>query len=140
VIPCNRKKDYNQEDIQCRKGDQLVTRDSSNSDENNNCNQCYICFDSFQIGDSVSWSKDDHNICYHVFHSHCIMTWLENHSDCPCCRERIICDPPLSLWSTKTWRFFQEKDYRNRKVNAIYCIHHGLVLDSADDCQDMYTD
>jgi hypothetical protein len=66
-------------------------------EDNNNSSitQCYICFEPFIVGDSVSWAKE--NIpCEHVHHTNCITTWLKNHSDCPCCCARII-DPNPSL-------------------------------------------
>ena len=46
---------------------------------------CPVCLEPLQTGESVSWSKYLPN-CKHTFHTECINTWLERHSDCPCCR------------------------------------------------------
>lgn len=123
-----------------------LSRWDSNTGCGNDSKQCYICFESFVVGESVSWTKDDNNLCQHCFHSHCIMHWLENHNDCPCCREAIIHDPPPNLisWSPgrKIWRFpwHQKGDVHNEtnKARARYCVRHGLVLPSSTEkCYDV---
>merc|ERR1719350_2176459 len=38
---------------------------------------CAICLESFKIHDDVSWSRYDE--CHHVYHHHCIMSWLAAH-------------------------------------------------------------
>jgi Ring finger domain len=47
---------------------------------------CAICLSAYEVGDSVSWSKEDG--CVHVFHTDCIVPWLAKKSEphCPCCR------------------------------------------------------
>lgn len=45
---------------------------------------CMICLEPYLIGEEVSWSRDLK--CRHVFHHECIMEWLMEHDECPCCR------------------------------------------------------
>ena len=112
--------------------------------ENNNpCSQqCYICFEPFVVGDLVSWTNDDHNPCQHVFHSNCIMTWLENHSNCPCCRENIIHDSARTSWFGRLacmfdWSERGKDEKLKSKSKAHYCIIHGLVF-STDNGSDEF--
>ncbi|XP_050224369.1 RING-H2 finger protein ATL57-like [Mercurialis annua] len=43
---------------------------------------CVICLDSFNLGDTCKLLPN----CNHVFHSHCIDSWLVKTSVCPICR------------------------------------------------------
>ena len=45
------------------------------------CIQCAICCDDFLESNEVLKLP-----CRHIFHSHCIQSWLDNHSNCPMCR------------------------------------------------------
>lgn len=57
-------------------GDRGVIPDNSTS--------CAICFNDYEEGDIVSWSK--HPSCRHAFHQHCLIPWLMSHDTCPNCR------------------------------------------------------
>jgi hypothetical protein len=49
---------------------------------------CTICLCDYRGGDNICWS---HNFkCQHHFHKVCIMEWLQNHDECPCCRHNYL--------------------------------------------------
>mmetsp|Transcript_26405 Transcript_26405/g.39032 ORF Transcript_26405/g.39032 Transcript_26405/m.39032 type:complete len:246 (+) Transcript_26405:133-870(+) len=50
---------------------------------------CTICLASYEIGDSVCHSPNEH--CIHVFHTDCAVTWLSKKDQtlCPCCRQEF---------------------------------------------------
>jgi len=50
--------------------------------------ECTICLDKYEKGDTVCWSKKDE--CDHIFHQDCITHWLQNHDECPLCRANLI--------------------------------------------------
>lgn len=43
--------------------------------------QCSVCLESFAIGDRFRTLP-----CFHLFHTPCIDTWLQESSECPNCR------------------------------------------------------
>ncbi|KAL0900210.1 hypothetical protein Bca101_084171 [Brassica carinata] len=43
--------------------------------------QCTVCLDDFEIGVEAKEMP-----CKHMFHSECLLPWLELHSSCPVCR------------------------------------------------------
>ena len=49
--------------------------------ENNNC---IICLEEFDIGDSVTTLP-----CVHLFHTDCIKSWLKSQNHCPICKFEI---------------------------------------------------
>jgi len=51
-------------------------------------NVCPICLEQYSEGEFIIESK----YCSHEFHKGCILLWLEQHSECPCCRESMITD------------------------------------------------
>lgn len=44
--------------------------------------QCSVCWDDFKLDEEVRQLK-----CEHIFHSDCIIPWLELHNTCPVCRQ-----------------------------------------------------
>ena len=52
---------------------------------------CPICLEDFQVGDDVVWSTNTD--CVHIHHKECIMHWLQEHDDCPLCRNDFV--PPV---------------------------------------------
>jgi len=43
---------------------------------------CPICYDD--LTDDMTYKIE----CKHTFHQKCIMLWLVNHNNCPCCRQQ----------------------------------------------------
>uniref|UniRef100_A0A7S4JGB2 RING-type domain-containing protein n=1 Tax=Odontella aurita TaxID=265563 RepID=A0A7S4JGB2_9STRA len=50
--------------------------------------ECSICLDKYDKGDTVCWSKKEE--CDHIFHEDCISTWLNGHDECPLCRSNLF--------------------------------------------------
>eukprot|EP00978_Attheya_sp_CCMP212_P045131 scaffold334574_cov49-Attheya_sp.AAC.1 len=52
---------------------------------------CAVCMEEYVCGDEVIWSMND--LCPHVFHEDCILTWLsKGKKRCPCCRQFYVKD------------------------------------------------
>ena len=49
---------------------------------------CNICLMEFEVGEDVSWSRNQD--CIHGFHKECILDWLMVKNECPVCRREYI--------------------------------------------------
>lgn len=76
--------------LKLQKYSDLINQDNDNEESNiiieEKC--CSICLNEYEDADVVSKSYNDK--CLHIFHKDCIVEWLLNHSDCPCCRHPYI--------------------------------------------------
>ncbi len=47
---------------------------------------CAICLQNYVVGEDVVVGRG----CPHIFHNDCVMTWLDEHDRCPCCRKEMM--------------------------------------------------
>jgi hypothetical protein len=64
------------------------TADGVQSIANSHKNECTICLERYQAGETIATAKTD--ACIHIFHQECIMEWLKKHDKCPLCRTNIV--------------------------------------------------
>ena len=60
--------------------------DSKDYDHDNGNDECAICLENFEEGDSCRGFP----VCNHIFHSICIGNWLRKNPTCPLCRNCIF--------------------------------------------------
>ena len=67
-------------DRNAREGVQVGKSDSADSPDT----QCCICISEYEQGDRVARLP-----CFHTFHHHCLVRWLESSSLCPICKSDV---------------------------------------------------
>ena len=63
--------------------DNCVIQSSLNHKTLKNIDTCSICLKAMYENDFTK------TLCKHIFHKHCINTWLEKKNSCPLCRFRL---------------------------------------------------
>ncbi|KAL0847413.1 hypothetical protein Bca101_020659 [Brassica carinata] len=111
------------------------------------CGECLICLEEFQIGHEVRGLP-----CAHNFHVECIDQWLRLNVKCPRCRSSVFPDLDLSALSnlqssetrqpsqgnteTTEARYIrsqpQSESYLLRLQPVIYLVHTDTALESAE--------
>ena len=71
----------------------MITEELAKSDSNS----CAVCMNEFGVGMEVKQMP-----CSHLYHSDCLLPWLELHNSCPVCRYELPTD---------------DSDYENRRGN-----------------------
>ena len=64
--------------------------------ETNANNHCPICLSAFKEGQYVVFMPCGEA---HIFHRHCITTWMKNHGECPTCRAEFLYQDDISIVS-----------------------------------------
>ena len=63
---------------------------------------CPVCLLDYNPSDKVSscsdlnYHRSQKTSCCHMFHEECLTSWLQSHSNCPCCRHEILPLPKAS--------------------------------------------
>lgn len=60
-------------------------------------NSCSICYEKFELGETTIKLN-----CRHLYHEDCVRTWLQTHSTCPLCREKMPESKETTARSTRT--------------------------------------
>ncbi|KAK5966493.1 hypothetical protein GCK32_000277 [Trichostrongylus colubriformis] len=47
--------------------------------------QCTTCFEDFKLGELVV-----ELLCHHIFHTQCVVPWLQQRPSCPICRQEVV--------------------------------------------------
>lgn len=93
------------------------TDDPTTSDNHHPGEPCAICLTEYSEGDEICWS---HNAeCHHVFHRECIIEWLLQHEECPCCRHDF-----LNVADQER----NERDQTGTTITTLEDIHSDFVL------------
>jgi len=85
--------------------------------------ECSICLDEYKSNDTISWAKDGGDPpsapvalannsgvapgCDHIYHQGCLVSWLENHDDCPLCRRKLVHEDADVRFSGAGWELGQ---------------------------------
>ena len=66
----------------------MISEGHSTSDEESPGPCCTICLLEYEVGDEICYSHNPS--CTHCFHKVCILQWLKDHEECPCCRKNYL--------------------------------------------------
>eukprot|EP00980_Cylindrotheca_fusiformis_P008376 scaffold1772_cov80-Cylindrotheca_fusiformis.AAC.4 len=57
--------------------------------------ECAICLQGYEAGQTIGTSATSSTQYNHVFHQDCMEEWLKDHDNCPMCRVNLMCSPQL---------------------------------------------
>ena len=101
--------------------------------------ECAICFEKYEVGDYVAWSRKattsletvDASVsssteCRHVYHHECILSWFRDtwHLDCPSCR-KVILEEDITVDETVSQSHRQDNSHN--AANGPFQIVNGLI-------------
>merc|ERR1712151_714 len=101
-------------------------------EESQNCH-CTVCIEDFVLGEEALRLP-----CGHLFHEHCIKTWLQKHSQCPVCRYELPTDN-VSYEQGRQARMSERRprmrccDLAVKGVNELRCLAQHLEV-NLDGC------
>lgn len=55
--------------------------------------RCSICILNFDVGDQYTVARCNSSKP-HIFHTHCLRTWLSHNDTCPECRQKVVINRP----------------------------------------------
>lgn len=67
-----------------------IENQEQNNGKDDSNHECAICLGSLAKGETVCRSSNQE--CCHIFHLNCANVWLQNHDDCPLCRQSYFTD------------------------------------------------
>ncbi|KAK5773229.1 E3 ubiquitin-protein ligase ATL42-like [Gossypium arboreum] len=74
--------------------------------------ECSVCLSKFEDTEVLRLLPQ----CKHAFHVECIDEWLEKHSSCPLCRQKINADDPTILTYSNSFRFLRNGSNSNMEL------------------------
>ena len=89
---------------------------SSVQEEDDDLPVCPICLGEYKRGDEICSSQD--RVCAHIFHRLCIIRWLLEHNDCPCCRRDLLKSERL-WWPRKVGCSLERSRVQTRRRRAL---------------------
>ncbi|GKV06669.1 hypothetical protein SLEP1_g18529 [Rubroshorea leprosula] len=75
--------------------------------------ECSVCLSKFEDIEILRLLPK----CKHAFHINCIDRWLEKHSSCPLCRQRVSVDDPTLVAYSNSFRFLWSQSDRGEESN-----------------------
>ena len=57
--------------------------------------QCSVCWEDFKLAEPVRKL-----VCDHMYHTQCIVPWLQLHGTCPICRKALADDSVIRIFPT----------------------------------------
>ncbi|KAE8658220.1 Ankyrin repeat family protein isoform 1 [Hibiscus syriacus] len=81
--------------------------------------ECAVCLSKFEDTEILRLLPQ----CKHGFHIDCIDQWLEKHSSCPLCRQKINADDPTIFTYSNSMRFSRNQSELREDTNIELYIH-----------------
>ncbi|KAE8688451.1 E3 ubiquitin-protein ligase ATL42 [Hibiscus syriacus] len=81
--------------------------------------ECAVCLSKFEDTEVLRLLPQ----CKHGFHIDCIDQWLEKHSSCPLCRQKINADDPTIFAYSNSMRFSRDQSELQEDPNIELYVH-----------------